>query len=157
MKPTYFFLLLTFLMLFTASTQAQNQGFGFGGMVGTPDGLSIRKQVGQNAAFQGAASFNLTENFSTLYLHGDLVWELTENLGELEAGRLVPYAGVGAKMIFRDDIDNVFGARFPVGILYDYEQHVDVFIETVPFLDLEPTVRISIAGAVGFRVYLNSN
>jgi hypothetical protein len=155
--PQYRFIIGFIFILFSVSECIAQQGFGIGGMVGTPDGISIRKQAGSNSAFQGAVSFNLADDFSSLYLHGDLVWELDYNLGELEAGRLVPYAGVGAKIILRDDLDNVFGGRFPVGLLYDYDGIMDIFIETAPFLDIEPSVRISIAGAVGFRVYLGGN
>jgi hypothetical protein len=145
------------LMLLSHSAHAQQSGVGVGAILNGPTGLSVKAWAGDNLAFDGALSFQLSENFQSLYLHSDLLYHnnaLNRKL-ELDNASLRTYYGAGIRIIF-SDFDDTIGLRFPAGLTYSVSNApLGTFFELVPTLDLEPVARFSFSGAIGIRYYLN--
>lgn len=144
-----------FILVHTAA--AQQSGVGLGAILNGPTGVSIKGWVNDDLAIDGALSFQLSENFQSLYLHSDILYHnnaLNERL-DLDNASLRTYYGGGIRLIFTD-FDNTVGLRFPVGVTYSVTNApLGTFFELVPTLDLEPAVNFTFAGAIGVRYYLN--
>lgn len=144
-----------FLLVQTAS--AQQSGFGLGAILNGPTGVSIKGWVSNDLAIDGAVSFQLSENFQSLYLHSDILYHnngLNERL-DLDNASLRTYYGGGVRLIFTE-FDDTVGLRFPLGLTYSVSNApLGTFFELVPTLDLEPAVNFTFAGAIGLRYYLN--
>lgn len=154
---TRILLLCISLFFLVQTTHAQQSGVGVGAILNGPTGLSVKVWAGDNLAFDGALSFDLSENFQSLYLHSDLLYHnnaLNREL-DLDNASLRTYYGAGIRLIF-SDFDGTIGLRFPAGLTYSVSNApLGTFIELVPTLDLEPVARFSFNGAIGIRYYLN--
>ena len=149
---------ILFLAAAFQTVQAQQNSIGVGAMTGTPNGLSIKGWIGDDIAIDGALSFTLGDNSSSLYLHSDVLIhdDLSDNGFDVEEGTLNFYYGAGLRLQWLDVVDELYtGIRGPAGISYMFEQAPgELFFELVPTIDLNPTFRFSFGGAVGARYYL---
>jgi hypothetical protein len=69
-------------------------------------------------------------------------------------GKAPVYIGVGPSIEFRDNQDNRFGVRAPVGVSYMFEnQPLDVFAEVAPILDFSPELRGDFNVGIGVRYW----
>jgi len=152
---TLLFCFSLFIMVHTAT--AQQSGVGVGAILNGPTGVSVKAWAGDNFAIDGALSFQLSENFQSLYLHSDLLYHnnaLNRRL-DLDNASLRTYYGGGIRLIFTD-FDDTVGLRFPAGLTYSVSNApIGTFFELVPTLDLEPAVTFGFSGAIGLRYYLN--
>lgn len=159
MKRYILVLTLGFILLSSANyAHAQQKGrLELGGMVGTPTGISAKGWVSENIALDGALTFNIGDNFSSVYLHSNILFHsnsLNENLG-LTGSRANAYYGAGLRVL-AGDFDEEVGLRFPGGITYAIEDTPMItFFEIVPTLDIISDVRFGLGGAVGLRFSLN--
>lgn len=152
------------LFLFLAAAfqmaQAQENRIGVGAMTGTPNGLSIKGWIGEDIAIDGALSFTLGENVSSLYLHSDVLLhnDLSDDGFNVEEGTLNLYYGAGIRLQWLDVADDLYtGIRGPAGISYMFEQAPgELFFELVPTIDLNPSFRFSFGGGIGARYYLGN-
>ena len=147
--------------LISASAFAQEQ-LGLGVILGEPTGLSVKYWLDDKQAIDGGATWSFWDG-DGFQLHADYLWHGFEFLSPLVvSGKLPVYAGVGARLKFRDDNgkhddggDTVFGLRVPLGVSYLFDgKPFDIFAEIAPTLDLTPDVELNFAIAVGVRFYV---
>jgi hypothetical protein len=130
--------------------------FGVGIILGQPTGASVKYWLNDTLAIDGAigASFNDDEDNDTeFYVHSDVLWHNFDLL-PVPKGRLPVYFGVGGLLRFRDNEDNQFGIRIPVGVSYMFDNApIDVFVEIAPAIDLTPDVSGEVTGGIGIRFW----
>jgi len=148
---------LTLCMVFIVSisstyhsliAQKKGDNFGIGIMIGEPTGLTIKKWISDNTAFDIGAAWSLSDTNEALHLHSDF---LLHNWFE-DNPNLAFYYGIGARTILDDNAK--LGVRIPLGLNYVFEHGpFDVFVEAVPILDIAPDTEFAGNGAVGLRFY----
>lgn len=160
MKNIFSIIIFCFsIFILTEVSAAQNQGIGVGAMLDSPTGISLKTWVSEEVAIDGAISFTISENTSSLYLHSDMLYHghpINEKLN-VDSGELRAYFGGGIRILW-DDVtrETVTALRAPAGINYHIEDsRAETFFELVPTIDFAPFGRFTFAGAIGFRYYLN--
>lgn len=151
-------LLATSLLLVHQQTaEAQERGFGVGAVIGTPDGLSYKAWVSEDAAVAGAVSFVISNNASSFYTHADFLMHKFYDELNWEVGTLHYTYGGGISVLWREFTnDSVFGVRLPSGVGFIFtDVPVDMFFEIAPTIDVSPDFRFGFDGSLGFRFYLN--
>lgn len=150
-------LLLVFLfcgsLLFTGqSAVAQQSGLSVGAIINSPTGVSAKYWINEDLAVDGAFSFNLGNNFSQFYIHGDALLHKDTDTAQLQY-----FYGLGARFNWTDiGNDLIVGIRGPGGVVYSFEgSDFESFFEIAPTIDFTPDFRFVFAGAVGMRLYLN--
>ena len=77
---------------------------------------------------------------------------------QVEKGQLPLFFGLGGRVIFRDNQDNRWGLRIPVGLAYEFEgAPFDVFVEIVPTMDFAPDTDFDLEGAIGGRFWFGGS
>ena len=136
---------------------------GIGFILGEPTGFTMKYWLDEEHAIDGGVAWSFGDG-DGFQLHGDFLWhnfDLLADAGGVD-GKLPVYAGVGARLKFRedegrnhDDNDTVLGIRVPLGISYVFGgQPLDLFAEIAPILDLTPDVEVNFSLAVGVRFYV---
>jgi len=134
------------------SSEVENKNVGIGIIVGEPTGLNIKWFLANGQAISGSVAWSLSGD-SDLHLQAEYLFHRYD-LISVEKGRLPLYFGVGARLILRENADNTFGARVPVGLAYEFSgAPFDVFVEVVPILDLTPDTDFDLEGAIGGRFW----
>ncbi|MFP4431689.1 MAG: hypothetical protein ACLFPV_10605 [Spirochaetaceae bacterium] len=167
MKPSIavigiFCLVFSFLVVGTLDAQdsdeegrirlqdVQWRGFGAGIVLGEPTGLTAKVWMGERSALDAAAAWSFVGDGS-LYVHGSYHYHLSSPVG-IEEGELLPYVGVGGKVLFADDPE--FGIRVPLGAGYFFETvPIELFLELAPGLQLYPATSADFTGGIGGRYY----
>jgi len=151
MKKIFGLLILSFIFL-QISTSAQDKGFGLGIILGEPTGVSGKLWTSGQNAFDFAAAWSFQGN-GNLLLQADYVWHIFR-LIPVPDGKLPFYVGVGVETIFAHD--PVIGVRVPLGLDYMFNNApVDIFVELVPILRLNPSTDFDFAGGIGARFWFN--
>jgi hypothetical protein len=145
-------LILFIGVIICSSAQAQNRGFGLGIIIGEPTGISGKLWTGGNTAIDGAAAWSF-EKEASVHLHGDLLFHnFSFHPREIRKGTLLLYYGIGGRIKFEDK--SKVGVRVPLGINYLFPHGpLDFFLEIVPVLDLAPSTKFGMNGALGFRYF----
>jgi hypothetical protein len=140
-------ILVIFIVISLSATYAQGK-FGLGIILGEPTGISTKVWMPGNTAIDGAIAWSFA-NKSALHIHADF---LLHNFNVFS--RVVPlYYGIGGRIKFRESETRI-GVRIPVGIAYDIPStQIDLFLEIVPLLNLNPSTSFTMNGAVGGRFY----
>ncbi len=102
-------------------------------------------------AIEGALAWSLSGD-NDFHIQGDYLFH-NYGLIEVKQGRLPLFFGVGARLLIRENQDNKFGIRIPVGLAYEFNEPFDVFVEIVPILDLTPDTDFDLEGAIGGRFW----
>lgn len=165
--PTFLFGLGLLAAAGSAPAQASEVGtqrkFGLGGMLGAPNGLSMKYYLGQKHALDFGAGFGWWG--AAIYVHADYLFHI--ELTKTEHFDLPLYIGVGPKLTvwFSDhhpaywggkkkDGHLGIGVRVPIGIAFNLNKvPLDVFLEVVPGVGFFPGVGAYLDGAVGVRYY----
>lgn len=153
-------------MVIASGAYAQGKdGFGAGIIVGEPTGLSLKKWVAMDRAFDAGVAWSFLENDS-LHLHADYLFHRFDVLSPPEVkGELPFYFGLGARLKLKEenegkgknDNDALVGVRVPLGISYLFaDAPIDLFAEIVPVLDFAPDTDFSINAAIGARFYFGN-
>lgn len=153
MKKSLLVLLFCGSLLLTGhSAIAQNSGIGVGAMINSPTGLSVKAWIDEDLAIDGAFSFDIGNNISQFYIHGDALLHKDTDVAEMQY-----FYGLGARFNWTDiGNDLIVGIRAPGGVVYNFENSdFESFFEIAPTIDFTPDFRFVFAGAVGMRVYLN--
>lgn len=158
MKKSILIIAAGFIILTFANTaQAQSGDIAVGAIINDPTGLSIKGWVTDDIAIDGALAFNLGDNFSSVYLHSNVLFH-SESVNEkfgVDGSNFDMYYGAGLRLIL-GDVDDVAGIRFPGGFSYRFEDTPLVtFFEIAPVIDFAPDGRLQFDGAIGARFYLN--
>ncbi|MDZ7659302.1 hypothetical protein [Fodinibius sp.] len=157
MKKSLLTLLFCGLLLFSVETvhaqNSENSGLGVGAVINNPSGLSAKYWLSDNIAVDAAFSFSLSDNFSDVYLHSDVL----KHTDTINSEALELYYGMGLRLLWGDIYNDVnAGLRWPVGTEYSFaDTKIKSFIELAPTLDFAPDARFFFGGAVGMRIYLN--
>lgn len=140
---------------------ADQGDIGVGLIVGEPTGLSMKIWTSNEHAVDLAAAWSFSDNDSFQF-HGDYLvhrFNIFEN--QNMKGKLPIYYGIGARLKLEDEDDNgrnnddnLFGIRVPIGISYIFAQEpIDLFAEIVPVMDIAPDTDFDINVAIGGRFY----
>jgi hypothetical protein len=124
--------------------------FEIGAIFGEPTGLSLKYWLSDTMAVDGGLGWSFDDE-TDVHVHSDVLWHNFEWLPVSE-GSLAVYFGVGARAKFRDNRDDLFGIRFPIGLNYLFRDvPVSVFAEVAPVLDLAPSTRGALTAGIGAR------
>jgi hypothetical protein len=141
-------LVLFVLLTFASITNAQGK-LGLGIIVGEPTGISGKMKVSEDNAFDGAVGWSFNK-YGALHIHADYLYNV------VKIGQDFPlYVGVGGRIKLSSGTDDSrLGARVPIGIVYQpSSKPFDLFIETVPMLDIVPSSEFNWNAAAGVRYY----
>ncbi len=146
MKYPVRILMLVFIITFS-TTYGQGK-FGLGIILGEPTGISAKLWITGTTAIDGAVAWSFA-NKSAFHIHADF---LIHNFGVF--GKVVPlYYGIGGRIKFRED-ETRLGVRIPVGVAYDIPStSIDLFLEIVPLLNLNPSTSFTLNSAIGGRFH----
>jgi hypothetical protein len=146
----YAILFLVILTSFCSAAGSAQEGFGIGIILGEPTGISFKNWLSPTRAIDGAAAWSF-EGHDAFHLHADYLFH-NENLTEVDAGKLLFYYGVGARLKMQDN--SRFGVRIPLGAEYLLRASpLDFFLEIVPIMDLAPETNLEFNGGFGVRLF----
>jgi hypothetical protein len=139
---------LSLVFIISFSTSFGQGKFGLGIILGEPTGISAKVWTTGTTAVDGAIAWSFA-NESALHIHADF---LLHNFSVFS--KVAPlYYGIGGRIKFRED-DTRIGIRVPVGVAYDIPStQIDLFLEIVPLLNLNPSTSFTMNGAIGGRFY----
>ena len=143
-------IIVSILLLMTATARSQNKEFGIGIILGEPTGISLKKWFSGQSAIDGAIAWSFGGE-NSFHLHADYLYH-NFNMFDVESGQLPLYFGAGLR--FKTEPEATLGVRFPVGICYIFEKApLDIFLELGPVLNLIPDMEFSFTGSIGARFY----
>ncbi len=143
-------LLFICITAISTTTQAQNNGFGLGLILGEPTGLSLKQWTSSNYSVNAAAAWSFSGN-SALHVHADYVFH---NFGVFHpnSGALALYYGIGGRLKLTPS--SQLSARVPIGLNYLIADNpLDLFVEIVPMLNLAPSTNFVVNAAIGIRYF----
>jgi hypothetical protein len=125
---------------------------GLGIIVGEPTGIDLKVFVGEANAIEGAVAWSLSGD-NEFHIQVDYLYHFYEWI-KVSKGSLPVFLGVGGRIALRDNQDDLFGVRIPVGLAYEFAEGIfDVFGEIVPVLNLTPDTDFDFEGAIGLRFW----
>jgi hypothetical protein len=146
-------LVVVFIFCFTGLAKSQKSGFGLGIMFGEPTGVSFKGWISERSAIDGGLGWSFV-NEGSVQIHADYLYHF---YNVFETPNLPLYMGVGGRIKLKNTEHNTdmrLGVRVPFGMSYQFtEAPVDIFLEIVPILDLNPKTSGSVNAALGFRYY----
>jgi len=148
MKKIAFTILMFFVLISVSNAQGK---FGLGIIVGEPTGLSVKGFLSQSSAFDAAIGWSFYKYGST-HIHADYLQHFYSISPEVPL-----YAGIGGRLKLQHGGDELrLGVRIPLGIAYmPSSAPIDLFLETVPMLDLVPSSSFTWNAAIGVRYYFH--
>lgn len=134
----------------SSSMSLNDHRFEAGAIFGEPTGASLKYWLNDKVAVDGAVGWAFRDD-SDFYLHSDVLWHAFD-VFPVSKGALPLYFGVGGLAKFRDNADDIYGIRFPIGVNYLFENApVSLFLEVAPVLDVAPSTRGDITAGIGVR------
>ena len=134
------------------TTLAERGPFGLGAIFGAPTGISAKYFLDKSNAIDGAIAYDFSGD-NDFHIHADYLYH-NYSLITVEKGELPVYFGIGGRLKIRDNKDDKFGIRFPVGLAYEFaDVPVDVFLEVAPVWDVAIDYDFDLEGGVGVRFY----
>lgn len=129
--------------------------FGLGIILGEPTGISAKAWMGSETAIDAAAAWSFTGDPS-FHIHLDYLVHFFSRL-DVDRGTLPLYVGIGGRVKFKDNADDLIGVRIPLGASYLFaDAPIDIFLEVVPLMDLAPKTKFRLNAAIGFRYFFGS-
>lgn len=145
------FIILFFISITSLFAQNRNKNLGIGVILGEPTGLSLKVWTKKTQAFDAALAWSFGYR-NSMQIHMDYLFHEFNSI-KVEKGSLPFYYGIGARILV-DDVAYI-GVRIPVGLTYLFENSpVDIFLELVPVLNLNPATNFNLNGAIGARFYI---
>jgi len=145
-----FLVISLFVIFLSGPVLAQDSGFGIGGIVGSPTGISLKLWVSKTSAFDAGITWSFYNNGS-INVHADYLWHKFK-LIPTDDGKLPLYFGIGPKLGFGDDFQ--LGVRVPVGVDYMFRTvPIDIFVEAAPSLMFLPETTFRFDGGLGARYF----
>ncbi|HEX5397876.1 MAG TPA: hypothetical protein VFY06_02375 [Verrucomicrobiae bacterium] len=134
------------------TTVSGSHRLGAGLVFGEPTGPTVKYWLNDTMAVDGTLGWSLQDD-DNIYLNADILWH-NFDLIPVSRGKAPVYFGVGPSIEFRDNQDNRFGVRAPVGVSYMFENKpLDVFVEVAPILDFSPELHGDINVGIGVRYW----
>ena len=152
-KFTFAMLCAMLLTIPAARSHAADKHVGVGFILGEPTGIDAKFWLANEHALEFGAAWSLSGN-NEFHLQGDYLFHKYGLFDLNNADELPLYFGVGARMILRENADDIVGIRFPVGLTYIFANYpFDIFGEIVPILDVAPDSDFDLEGAIGARFW----
>lgn len=153
-KISLVLLVVVYSLLAINDVKAQDRGFGIGGMIGDPDGITAKAWLSETLALAGGVSFDLSENYSWFSIHADFLKQNT--LAVWEEALLQSHFGGGVRVV-SGDFNDFVAIRGPIGVdVNAIDAPVEVFMEVVPTVDVDPEIYFYFTGSMGFRYYFGN-
>lgn len=151
MKRNFSIIILA-VLFFNIKGYGQDKGFGFGGMIGEPTGLSAKYWLNDINALDFGLAYSFVRSNSAISLHADYIYHAFD---VIKSNYRIPlYYGFGARLRFVNNADNSLGARGVIGLAWLSDQApFDVFVEVVPVFNLFPSTALNLDAAIGARYY----
>ena len=147
--------LIVVCMAVLETAYSQDRKFGIGGIIGDPDGITAKGWISESTAIAGAVSVDLGEDYSWFLIQADFLKQNT--LAVWEEALLQTHFGGGVRVVSGEFQDYV-ALRAPIGVdVNAIDAPMEVFMEVVPTIDVDPRVFFYFTGAMGFRYYFGSN
>lgn len=148
-------ILFVLLMAVLETAYSQERKFGIGGIIGDPDGITAKGWLSESTAVAGAVSLDLGEDYSWFSVHADFLKQKT--LATWEEALLQSHFGGGLRVV-SGDFQEFIAIRAPLGVdVNAIDAPVEVFMEVVPTIDVDPEFFFYFTGGVGFRYYFGEN
>ena len=156
-------ILMTFALIsgttLAQSTLSERGPFGLGAMFGLTGpsvdyfaGISAKYFLNESNAVDGAILRRLSGN-NDFSIHADYLYHF-RSLITLERGELPVYFGIGPRLWIKENDEDEFGIRFPVGLAYEFaDVPVDGFLEVTPVWDVDIDYDFDLEGGFGVRFY----
>jgi len=139
-------------MSVAGTARAQVSHFGLGVIVGEPTGVDAKWFLAEGNAIEGALAWSLSNN-NNLHIQVDYLYHQYDWIKPTK-GRIPVFFGLGGRVEFRENADDLWGLRIPVGIAYEFaDAPFDLFGEIVPLLELFPDTDFTLEGAIGARFW----
>lgn len=142
---------LVFSLAAVSSLSAQKR-IGAGVIVGEPTGLTAKWWINEINAITAGMAWSF-EGRTSLQLQADYLWHDYHLLPLADGVQMPVYFGVGGRMKYKRNANNLWGVRIPVGVSYLFEAPWEIFAEIVPIVDFAPSSGLSLNGAIGVRYY----
>lgn len=137
------------------NAQAQDRTFGIGGIIGDPDGVSLKAWLSESTAIAGAVSVDLGDSYSWVSVHADFLKQNT--VVTWEEALLQTHFGGGVRIV-SGDFQDYIALRAPIGVdVNAIDAPMEVFMEVVPTIDVDPEFYFYFSGAMGFRYYFGND
>lgn len=137
------------------TAQAQDRKFGIGGIIGDPDGITAKGWLSGSTAIAGAVSFDLGNDYTWFLIQADFLKQNT--VATWEEAFLQTHFGGGLRVV-SGDFSEYIALRAPIGVdVQAIDAPVEVFMEVVPTIDVDPEFFFYFTGAMGFRYYFGSD
>lgn len=154
-KAALSFIIIIATLAVMDSAQAQDRKFGIGGIIGDPDGITAKGWLSESTAIAGAISVDLGSDFSWFLIQADFLKQNT--LAVWEEALLQSHFGGGVRVV-TGDFSEYIAIRAPIGVdVNAIDAPVEVFMDIVPTIDVDPEVYFYFTGAMGFRYYFGSD
>lgn len=148
-------IVLIYSLLLFQNAQAQDRTFGIGGIIGDPDGVSVKAWLSESTAIAGAVSVDLGDSYSWLSVHADFLKQNT--VATWEEALLQTHFGGGVRIV-SGDFQDYIALRAPIGVdVNAIDAPMEVFMEVVPTIDVDPEFYFYFSGAMGFRYYFGND
>ena len=130
----------------------ERKRFGIGVILGEPTGITGKLMLDDNSAIDVGVGWE-TSNDNKLHIYGDYLYHLYDVI-EVPKGKLPIYFGGGARWVSRENNDDKFGVRIPVGLEYVFEDiSLGAFVELVPVVNLTPDTDVDFEAGTGIRYF----
>jgi hypothetical protein len=151
MKTKYLVILL--IVSFAANAFAiERKKIGVGVIAGEPTGITAKYMIDDVNAIDGGIGWK-TSGDNEFHIYADYLYHMYD-LIKVRHGKLPLYFGGGLRFVDRDNKDDKFGVRFPVGVEYLFEKvSLGAFLELVPVLNLTPDTDFDLEGGIGIRFF----
>lgn len=154
-KKILLLIVFIFSLALLENAQAQDRTFGIGGIIGDPDGVSLKGWLSESTAIAGAVSFDLGDDYSWVSIHADFLKQNT--VVTWEEALLQTHFGGGLRIV-SGDFQDYIALRAPIGIdVNAIDAPMEVFMEVVPTIDVDPEFYFYFSGAIGFRYYFGND
>lgn len=151
MKFKHLVILLIVSIAANASAMERTK-LGIGVIIGEPTGLTGKYMIDDNSAIDAGVGWE-TGGDNELHIYGDYLFHLYDVI-EVPKGKLPIYFGGGARWVSRENKDNKFGIRVPIGVEYLFEDiSLGAFVELVPVLNLTPDTDFDLEAGTGIRYF----
>lgn len=150
----YLLIIVCSLLFVSMRAQAQDKGFGLGFVTGQPTGISTKIWTGPTNALQFSLAWRNENPFfgNRVSISGDYLWHSFDAIHS--SYRFPVYYGVGGMITSGGDESDVLGIRGVVGIDFlPRTVPLDVFLQVVPMLALEPSTTLNIDAGLGLRFF----
>jgi hypothetical protein len=154
-KIVSFTIILVCTLALLQNVQAKERTFGIGGIIDDPNGISLKAWLSESTAVAGAVSVDLGDNYSWVSVHADFLKQNT--VVTWEEALLQTHFGGGVRIV-SGEFQDFIALRAPIGIdVNAVDAPMEVFMEVVPTIDIDPEVFFYFSGAMGFRYYFGND